>query len=768
MAYYYVSSGVTSSGITLSGTGDAPDRMNISGGGAASNTTVNGGELMISSGGRAVNTTLNDGWAEVRSGGTMSKVTVNGGDLEILSGGTAVNVVWTPCVGEVDASADAVVTFASSYSGVYFGSNNQLLSHAGVMSGAVLGAPSAMYDVMSASMYVMSGGTAVDTTVDYCGEMKVRSGGTAVNTTFTGGRTDVVSGTMTKAAIDNGAVNIDAGTASDITINGGWMEVERRAVVTNITVDGGELDIYRNGVAVNVTVRSGGVTVKGSSLAANVTIDSGSLHVKTGGRISGVVIGSNGSMHVEDGTVTGKMTFEQGAVVTIGGTVDFDISSRTAGTAALLNDLSLVGGSPGFTLTVAANQTGGRYILAGGVSAFNRTITVKNTDDKVLGTITAGASLKVGDRTYTLLCSGNELSLTTSGAWGNAVGTSSMLSWDSAGDASYEVEFSNNGFKGVLRLETDACGVELYGLSAGSYVWHVKAVGKYESDWSNKNTFTAKRVSQPQLLAAAEDGVGDLFFGRTLTLWSGGFFAEHLGMRGVWEGTGERVALRGKNRITDIFLGSDDANLLVLTDDADGDALFLDDIYSAFPEAEQQARVARIDEIRAGAGDDIVDLTSQRFAYAGGDMTVRGGDGNDTIWANSGNNVLFGDAGDDRLIGSDGNDVIAGGIGDDSMHGGGGDDVFTFGTNWGNDTVEQLSAGSVTLWFKSGSDDNWNAETLTYTDGINSVTVSGVTADKVTLKFGAEEGYDALASLGAFTDATSEKIFGDTTKGLLA
>ena len=209
----------------------------------------------------------------------------------------------------------------------------------------------------------------------------------------------------------------------------------------------------------------------------------------------------------------------------------------------------------------------------------------------------------------------------------------------------------------------------------------------------------------------------------------------------------------------------------------------MDDIYTALPEGltEKQARIARIDEIRAGAGDDIIDLTSQELEYAlTGDeiperygMTVRGGLGNDTIWANAGDNMLFGDAGNDRLVGATGNDILVGGTGNDSMHGGGGFDIFTFGENWGVDTVAQCDDESsfVTLWFASGSLDNWNADTLTYTDGANSVTVSGVTADMVDLKFGDEEAperFAELSALGAFADATSEKIFEEENKGMLA
>jgi hypothetical protein len=75
----------------------------------------------------------------------------------------------------------------------------------------------------------------------------------------------------------------------------------------------------------------------------------------------------------------------------------------------------------------------------------------------------------------------------------------------------------------------------------------------------------------------------------------------------------------------------------------------------------------------------------------------------------------------------------------------------------------------VTLWFASGSETNWNAETLAYTDGDNSVKVSGVAAEKVTLRFG-DDGSDQFATLsgmGAFFDATSERIFEVSGKGLL-
>ena len=67
-------------------------------------------------------------------------------------------------------------------------------------------------------------------------------------------------------------------------------------------------------------------------------------------------------------------------------------------------------------------------------------------------------------------------------------------------------------------------------------------------------------------------------------------------------------------------------------------------------------------------------------------------------------------------------------------------------------------------------ENNWDAATLTYTDGSNSVTVSGISAEDITLKFGNDSLslYDELAGAGCFDDAASEKIFDDKNKGLLA
>ena len=344
----------------------------------------------------------------------------------------------------------------------------------------------------------------------------------------------------------------------------------------------------------------------------------------------------------------------------------------------------------------------------------------------------------------------------------NLSGNSDGISWDAIlGVSKYIVEYSLDNFNNILYLETNSNKVDFFNLPDGVWQWRVRAIGEGISN--TQQIIATGNFAVQELVSKANDNT-DIFFAKASGKWESQYVAQHSGILNAWSGTKEQIKLLGKNKLSDIFEGSSDANILILTDDKNGDALFVDDIYTTLPGtvSEQQSRIAQIHEIRAGVGDDIVDLTSSRFAYIGDGVKIYGGLGNDTIWANKGNNTLFGDAGNDRLVGGVNNDVIIGGIGNDSLHGGGGEDIFCFNDNFGCDTIEQLAGGKVTLYFESGQISNWNAKTQTYTDGKNSVKIYGTT--DVTIKFGVN--FPLVE--GAFLDAASEKIFEDKDKGLLA
>ena len=339
----------------------------------------------------------------------------------------------------------------------------------------------------------------------------------------------------------------------------------------------------------------------------------------------------------------------------------------------------------------------------------------------------------------------------------NLQGGAAGLSWNEIQNVQgYVVEYSKDYFSTVFQVECCSNGVDSFALPEGYWQWRVSAI---DGEFSTGNDFSSAKNNAPQKYISVANDKKDIFFANANGTWNAYFDA-------VYQGDEEikaAVSLGGKNKIVDVFSGSADANMLILTDDANGDALFMDDIYSAFG---SEQRLSRINEVYAGAGDDIVDLSTSRFDVSSEGMMVHGGDGNDTIWASGGRNIIFGDAGNDNIIGGDYNDIIVGGTGNDTLQGGGGYDIFCFGGDWGNDTVEQIAGGTAVLWFE---DDNgeWDELTRTYTSGNNSVTFTGEGDCEIRCGYSGSE-YFNLDSMGCFAEVSSEKIFDDKNKGTLA
>ena len=355
----------------------------------------------------------------------------------------------------------------------------------------------------------------------------------------------------------------------------------------------------------------------------------------------------------------------------------------------------------------------------------------------------------------------------------NPAGTPDGVSWQATSLAeTYLLDLSTDNFAHVLQDEINGNSLDFLNLPAGTYQWRVKAESGEE--WTVGGEIVSENLSVvPIIIRSESDGDKDLFCAAPNGTWEENFRARHTGSVDTWTGTGEMVSAAGKNRIRDLFFGSADPNVLALTDSENGDALFMDDIYTDLPEGLEGngSRLFRIREILAGGGDDIVDMTSGRFEFTGDIMTIYGGDGDDTIWADKIGSRLFGDEGNDRLVGSSGSDLIIGGSGNDSMHGGGGEDIFTFCANWGADTIEQIEGGTVTLWFASGSEENWDGATLTYADGENRVSVSGVGEDRIALMFGNDGSmrFRQLSSMDAFEGFSSKNIFEEAEdKGAVA
>ena len=770
-------------------------------------STYAGAEAHLSGGCYAMMVQLNGGTLHVSDGANVTSMTVNaGGHLDVQSGGVAAYVAWTPCVGTVTVADGAEVMFTSAYSGVYCGSADTLLSSAASFESQSIGALE--------TMCVFSGGTVSDLDVQSGGQVFVYGGGLTGKVTVAGGA---------EMTVNEGAeLNFDlrrTSSGAGALVND--LSAIRGTPLYTLTVNG-DLGFgrYAYSLADGAGDFSGSISAKnaggevlgaltpgekavfdgieyllilaGSELTLSVTVPDPNPPTVTDIRVTpdtptnqDVLVTAvfsdtegeaHGYYHLEGEEVWSD--YLDGVVVTRNTTVylkavdTFGLESEVAEVSVTNIDKD----PPVITLT-ADTLTPARHTTL--TASTEPGVDMYYSRDGVTWTLYSGPIEVAENGAYEFTATDAVGNTGTAGivfeniypaAPQNPVGTEDRVSWDTVGANYYILEYSADGFEHGIRAATAGSAVDMFELPAGTYQWRVRADDSGE--WATGDDIeSGNEPGTAEVVRSDSDGEGDIFFATPDGVWDDLYAAMHAGSKNDWSGTGEIVSATGRGRIHNLYFGSDDLNVLYLTDGGNGDALFIDDAYTELPEGvTAQSRLAKIREIRAGAGNDIVDLTSQEFEYTGPGMTIRGGDGNDTIWANKGFNMLFGDAGNDRIAGASGADLIAGGTGDDSLHGGGGDDVFAFCADWGTDTVKQLATGRVTLWFVSGDDSHWDPTTMTYTDGSNSVQVTGVAAEQVALKFGSDgsDQYAQYAAAGAFDGFSSARIFEAQGGGILA
>jgi autotransporter passenger strand-loop-strand repeat protein len=361
--------------------------LNILDGGKANNTTVNAdGELNVCSGGVANNTTVDEGTVNIAGGGTANDATVKAyGDMTVLDGGTANNIT-------LDG-----------------------MSYLHISSGGV------------ANDVTLAGGNA---------RLNVHPGGTATGVVWTPGVGKILGGGLVTFAnsysgvyyASNGTLIESADTLDGRTFDSFDCEVyvTDGGKTTNTTLDAGFVYVWSGGVASNTTLNGGHLNVSSGGTAGDVNLLNGYAFISSGGVVSNAAVHA-GAKQFEvyfGGKATGIMDFEVGAYISIqpGGVLDFDISALAPETVLLVNDLSIVQGTPDFTLTVSDLQADGKYSLAGGATGFDKTITVVNTLGATLGTISIADGTKdIGGVKYTLALDGSDLSVTIAGGVGNVI-----------------------------------------------------------------------------------------------------------------------------------------------------------------------------------------------------------------------------------------------------------------------------------------------------------------------------------------------------------
>ncbi len=167
---------------------------------------------------------------------------------------------------------------------------------------------------------------------------------------------------------------------------------------------------------------TGGTFVFADGIDADVLVMTGAVHdsavrksltVGAGASAWNLQVAEGGTLTVEaGGKLTGWSIFSEGADITVNGTLDFDISAKTASLSYLYSNFASVQGTPNFTLTVRDFQSLGLYALATGVTEFNSTITVVNSAGTQLGRLSLGTTTRIGDKAYRLTLSDGLLAVT--------------------------------------------------------------------------------------------------------------------------------------------------------------------------------------------------------------------------------------------------------------------------------------------------------------------------------------------------------------------
>jgi len=300
-----------------------------------------------------------------------------------------------------------------------------------------------------------------------------------------------------------------------------------------------------------------------------------------------------------------------------------------------------------------------------------------------------------------------------------------------AGGADNDTLYGNGGDD---NLNGDSGNDALFGGDGNDQLKGHSGSNSLDGGAGNDNIVSAGELDI--LIGGAGDDAFDIATPEASSVWHSAYKARNVDMEGA-TGTQEVVSLGGKARYNHVLDGGDDYDALQLQDS--DDAFFLDDIYSDFHAqagSDPVARVVDLEAIYAGAGADIIDLTSTRFSLAN-NTEIHGEAGDDVLWAASGNDILHGGEGNDSIFASSGNDIVSGGLGADT---------FQFTATSDIDVLLDFVAANgdeLHFYYQSGADTDMsdlsiNAGVMTWDTGDN--------GNVVTIDMSATMDLDALTA----------------------
>lgn len=334
------------------------------------------------------------------------------------------------------------------------------------------------------------------------------------------------------ASITNTIVNADAylqvcshGKAYGTVINNGGSVVTTKADLLEGTVvnNGGEL-IFGGYYMKNTTINAGGLLIYDyGKESSGLTVNRGGILAFSGYDVT-TLAGKNvfaGTVITKDGSISSNNYYggDWEAAVNVTGEVIFAVEQRKTSDDAIIDDISIFRNGT-YSITVSASQEEGRYRLAGNAGNFDKTLTVKDTSFKKLGSLNVGGSFSAKGYTYSLLLDQGTLVLNVAGGGaepeepGVVTGLKSTvskynisLSWDKSTVKNSSFEISING---AVIGSTKTNKYALKNFEVGNYQAQVRMLTAdgATGNWSEAVSFSVEDVTAPKLgkVSAAIDG----------------------------------------------------------------------------------------------------------------------------------------------------------------------------------------------------------------------------------------------------------------------